>query len=192
MVGFPPFHSINKKNLYKRITSGLLNFPPSMDAESKDLLAWLLSTDPLDRPADFSDIKQHPYFFDIHWGRIAKKEAIPPWIPDLYTFHAPKLASLNQVFFKNPGHKEKNRTCHNPHLKSGEMVKKDVPIRDQKSGRREIKHADKIEDDVEDYHYLEGKLQILNFKLFSEFGTNVKLRIVLFLSKPSLTSKLVF
>lgn len=101
IVGFPPFHSVDKKNLYRRIMSGSLRFPPKMEAETKDLIAWLLSKDPKDRPTEFSEIKQHPFFNDIHWGRVAKKEAIPPWVPDLYTFHAPKLASLNQVFHKN-------------------------------------------------------------------------------------------
>jgi serine/threonine protein kinase len=157
MVGFPPFHCVNKKNLYKRITTGSLRFPPNLDEDAKDLISWLLEKDPSERPIDFDEIKKHQFFFDIHWGRIAKKEAIPPWIPDLYTLHAPKLASLNQVFHKNTCFKEQHRTSHNPRKQSNEEFKGSLYVHDHNSGRQKVLITEKIEDSIEDMLYLQGK-----------------------------------
>ena len=103
IVGFPPFHSPNKKNLDKRIMSGVVKFPTDISEDSKDLILWLLAKNPEDRPHDFSEIKKHSFFNDIHWGRIAKKQAMPPWIPDLYKWHVPKRFSsipLKNVFLR--------------------------------------------------------------------------------------------
>ena len=103
IVGFPPFHSPNKKNLDKRIMSGVIKFPTDISEDAKDLILWLLALNPEDRPQEFSDIKKHSFFNDIHWGRIAKKQAIPPWIPDLYKWHVPTRFSsipLKNVFLK--------------------------------------------------------------------------------------------
>lgn len=103
IVGFPPFHSENKRNLDRRIMNGVVRFPKDIDPDAQDLIEWLLAKNPYDRPDEFSDVKRHNFFKNIHWGRIAKKQAIPPWIPDLYTWHAPKRFTnipLNQVFYK--------------------------------------------------------------------------------------------
>ena len=73
--------------------SGIIKFPSDISEEAKDLIEWLLAMNPDDRPQEFSDIKTHSYFNNIHWGRIAKKQAIPPWIPDLYKWHVSKRFS---------------------------------------------------------------------------------------------------
>lgn len=109
IIGFPPFHTKTGRDLEKRILSGVVRFPHNIDKEAKDLIEWLISMNPSDRPQEFSDIKQHPFFHDVHWGRVAKKEAIPPWIPDLYTCHVSKRLTqipLSQVFHKNTYNKE--------------------------------------------------------------------------------------
>lgn len=73
--------------------SGVIKFPSDISEEAKDLIKWLLATDPEDRPQEFSEVKAHIYFNNIHWGRVAKKQAIPPWIPDLYKWHVPQRFS---------------------------------------------------------------------------------------------------
>lgn len=83
--------------------SGVIKFPTDISEDAKDLILWLLALNPEDRPQEFSDIKKHSFFNDIHWGRIAKKQAIPPWIPDLYKWHVPTRFSsipLKNVFLK--------------------------------------------------------------------------------------------
>lgn len=162
LVGFPPFHCVDKKSLYKRIMTGSLRFPPNMDEESIDLVSWLLSKVPEDRPTDFSEIKKHPFFKDIHWGRIAKKEAVPPWIPDLYQFHGPKHASLNQVFHKNTHFKDLNRTSQDENKKnSGEDFKSNIPVQEHRSNRQRNEETDLIESSASPKLFLKGKRQFL-------------------------------
>lgn len=125
---------------------GSLRFPKNMDEDAKDLIQWLLSKNPDERPMECSEIKKHPFFKDIHWGRIAKKEAIPPWKPDLYKFHGPKQVSLNQVFHKNANIKELNRTSHdNRDQKAGEELKSEMPVQEYRSGHQQIGQDDLIE-----------------------------------------------
>lgn len=155
--------------------SGTLRFPPTMDPEARDLIEWLLSKDPTHRPSEFTEIKTHGFFSNIHWGRITKKEAIPPWVPDLYKFHGPKLTSLNQVFHKNTYYKECNRISHNYRKKSGENFKGSIYVHDQNSNRQPVKVTDRIDDSTEGILYLDGKCycklqQILpNINQLSEF-----------------------
>lgn len=160
IVGFPPFHSPNSKTLEKRIVSGVIRFPMNIDLDAKDLIEWLLSTDPSDRPQEFSEVKSHPFFNDIHWGRVAKKEAIPPWIPDLYTCHSPKKLGqipLSQVFMKNTYHKECQRASYN-NKQDNEEFKSTLYVYDQNSNREVRKMAEKIGQTVEEILHLDGKL----------------------------------
>lgn len=166
MIGFPPFHSVNKKHLYKRIMNGVINFPKNIDPQAQDLMEWLLSKDPSNRPKEFSEIKQHPYFVNIHWGRIAWKEAIPPWIPDHYTCHVPKRFTqmpLSHVFYKNTYYKESNRTSHNQREKEGVNTLKGVLVHDKNSNRQRINPDDRIDDSIEEILYLKGKKVSKNF-----------------------------
>ena len=165
-VGFPPFHCKDQKKLYKRILTGTLRFPPEVDDDARDLISWLLAKNPEERPTDFAEIKQHPYFNDIHWGRIAKKEAIPPWVPDLYTLHAPKQISLNQVFHKNTVFKELHRTSQNARKKSSEELKEEIKTPEHKSGRQQIEEKDKLQAPEDELLYLKGNFASdLNFTL---------------------------
>ena len=43
IVGFPPFHSENTKNLERRIVCGIIKFPFEIDDNAKDLIEWLLT-----------------------------------------------------------------------------------------------------------------------------------------------------
>ena len=155
IIGFPPFHSVDKKNLYKRIIKGNIRFPTAVDKTAKKLMVWLLSSDPENRPIEFSQIKQHEFFKGVHWGRIAKKEAIPPWIPDLYTMHVSKKftsISLKQVFYQNTLYKQANRSSQNTKKK----ISTSIHVHDQNSNR-EIRKNKQLEEAIEDILYLEGK-----------------------------------
>lgn len=46
IVGFPPFHSDNKRNLDKRIMNGVIKFPKDISPESQDLIEWLMAKNP--------------------------------------------------------------------------------------------------------------------------------------------------
>lgn len=156
IVGFPPFHSPNKKNLDKRIMSGIIRFPSDMSADAKDLIEWLLATNPMDRPQELSEVKKHRYFNNIHWGRIAKKQAIPPWIPDLYKWHAPKRFTsipLNQVFLRTNKQKEIKSASANPKPGQNAAFSASIYAYDQKSNMVHRGKHQQREDDL----FLPGK-----------------------------------
>jgi serine/threonine protein kinase len=156
IVGFPPFHSQNKRNLEKRIMSGVIRFPNNMSADAQDLIEWLLAKNPSERPEEVSEIKKHHYFNSIHWGRIAKKQAIPPWIPDLNKWHAPKKFTsipLNTVFLReNKGQKFKSAS-YNPRPDEGQF-KTDIYAHDQKSN---MVHREYNRREAGNDLYLDGK-----------------------------------
>ena len=158
MVGFPPFHAENKRNLDKRIMNGVVRFPKDIDPDAQDLIEWLLAKNPCDRPEEFSEVKRHNFFKNIHWGRVARKQAIPPWTPDLYTWHAPKRFTsipLNQVFY-NVSKKRVDSASYNSKHKPTAQMNGSIYAFDQNSKREtREKHGHggyKYEDEL----YLEG------------------------------------
>lgn len=159
MFGFPPFHGVNKAYLYKRIISGKVRFPKPIDENAQDLIQWLLSKDPKDRPKDFSDIKKHAFFSNVHWGRVSKKEAIPPWIPDLYTCHVPKKFTqipLKHVFHKNNLVQLSRRVSHDQYGKEvGDLLKGVLP-HDPNSNRQQVAKDEGFEETLEEMLNLEG------------------------------------
>ena len=168
MVGFPPFHCENGRNLEKRILSGIVRFPVKMDKEGRDLIEWLLSMNPNERPMEFSDVKKHPFFKDIHWGRVAKKEAIPPWVPDLYTSHVPKRFTqipLNQVFHHVPGNKKDKRASHNPREVNNDKFKGSLYVHNQISDRVARKRDDREGPTFEEIMFLEGRPKFKSLQL---------------------------
>lgn len=79
----------------QEIARGELWLPYSLASDAKDLLKMLLKRDPSERPTEFSEIKNHKFFEDIHWGKFLRKEVRPPWIPELYKWHYnPKFLSI--------------------------------------------------------------------------------------------------
>lgn len=155
MIGFPPFHAVDKKNLYKRIIKSPVRFPKAIDKTAKDLILWLLSRDPEDRPSEFSHIKQHEFFKGVHWGRVTKKEAIPPWMPNLYTTHVPKKftsISLKQVFHENTLYKQAMRSSQN----SKDKEQASLYVQNQTSNR-EVRKNMELDEPIEDALNLEGK-----------------------------------
>ena len=158
-VGFPPFHSENNKNLERRILSGVVRFPHNIDGEIKDLTEWLLSMNPYDRPQEFSEVKKHTFFKDVHWGRVAKKEVIPPWIPDLYTTHVPKRFSqipLNQVFQHTPKQNGGKSMSQNPRRDPNERFRGSLYVYDQNSDRVYRKDGQKASYTLEEIMHLDG------------------------------------
>ena len=78
--GTPPFYSNNIRTLYKNITQSKLILPDFFSIELKDLLKQLLCKDPYKRIGvlDKTEIKNHIWFKDFDWDKIAKKEIKPP------------------------------------------------------------------------------------------------------------------
>ena len=89
IVGMTPFYDgiVDQMGLFKNIVKCRMEFPEGdfMSLESKDLIKRMLTVNPNDRLGSFAgadeDIKNHPFFEDIDWVKLANKEAKVPFKP---------------------------------------------------------------------------------------------------------------
>ena len=70
--------------LGEKMKNEKLQFPEGISESSRSLIEWLLHLDPEKRPKEFSEVKNHVFFENVHWGKLARREVVPPYIPDLY------------------------------------------------------------------------------------------------------------
>ena len=80
ICGTPPFFSNNIKILYRNISQSKLMLHDYFSDELKDLLTQLLCRDPQKRIGvlDKNELKNHEWFKDIDWDKLAKKQIEPP------------------------------------------------------------------------------------------------------------------
>uniref|UniRef100_A0A7S2MVM4 cGMP-dependent protein kinase n=1 Tax=Helicotheca tamesis TaxID=374047 RepID=A0A7S2MVM4_9STRA len=90
IVGGTPFFdsNIDQITLFKRIVRGQFAFPPmKMSPESQDIIKRLIEKKPTERLGTFArgheDISEHPWFKNVDFSKIAKKEITAPWIPKI-------------------------------------------------------------------------------------------------------------
>jgi len=82
--GLPPFYvHDNEELMYEKILYAPLQIPDIFSNDAKDLISKLLERDPNQRLKDPKLIKQHPFFKNIDFEKLAKKELTPPFIPDV-------------------------------------------------------------------------------------------------------------
>ncbi len=79
LFGLPPFYSQNQNTMFQLIRDADVRFPtkPEISEEVKDLILKLLNKDQKKRlgsKEDFNEIQIHPWFKDIKWADIEKKE----------------------------------------------------------------------------------------------------------------------
>ncbi|OMJ86343.1 hypothetical protein SteCoe_12195 [Stentor coeruleus] len=77
ITGKLPFNDTNIMKLYKRITTGKINFPNNMSLNSKNLITALTQKNP-EKRLSINEIKTHAFFEDINWESLAKKDITPP------------------------------------------------------------------------------------------------------------------
>mmetsp|Transcript_27237 Transcript_27237/g.20385 ORF Transcript_27237/g.20385 Transcript_27237/m.20385 type:complete len:113 (+) Transcript_27237:2256-2594(+) len=82
LVGQPPYFCNNKDQLFYNIQKGVLKLPASISNEAKSLLISLLNRNPNKRlgagPTDAEEIKKHPFFNEIDWEKVYKRECSVP------------------------------------------------------------------------------------------------------------------
>jgi len=83
LTGLPPFYSQNINIMYQKILNGELRFPSYVSPEAQSLLEGLLTRDVEKRLGSRSseDVKKHPFFKDLDWDKLEKKELDAPWKP---------------------------------------------------------------------------------------------------------------
>lgn len=85
ITGLPPFYSENHQQMYRKILYGDVVFPEGISPKGRDIISKLLTRDPKNRlgagPNDAEDIKAEPFFADVNWDKLLKKEIQPPFKP---------------------------------------------------------------------------------------------------------------
>ncbi|KAI9309974.1 serine/threonine-protein kinase SCH9 [Zopfochytrium polystomum] len=84
-AGLPPFYSDNVNIMYRQIVHAPLVFPAGFSPNAQSLVGGLLDRDPRRRlgagPTDADEIRSHPYFEDVDWEKLMKRQVKPPFKP---------------------------------------------------------------------------------------------------------------
>lgn len=81
IIGFPPYFSTNRDQMFYNIQKGKLKIPTSLSSDARSLLKELLNRDPSKRLGtrrDAEEIKENSFFYGINWDSVLRKELRPP------------------------------------------------------------------------------------------------------------------
>jgi serine/threonine protein kinase len=83
----PFFHQKGRKAIFQGIIKADPQFPMHFSASSQDVISKLLAKEPTERlgmlAGRAADIQGHPWFADLDWDLLSKRELPPPWTPDV-------------------------------------------------------------------------------------------------------------
>ncbi|CAG8753788.1 17484_t:CDS:2, partial [Racocetra fulgida] len=87
IAGFSPFYTNDTQLMYRKILFGKLKFPKGFFSEdAKSLIKGLLARNPHNRLGSHNDaeeIKNHPFFANIDWDALYRKQVSPPFKPNV-------------------------------------------------------------------------------------------------------------
>ncbi|KFY52944.1 hypothetical protein V496_08036 [Pseudogymnoascus sp. VKM F-4515 (FW-2607)] len=85
--GWSPFYAEDTQQMYKNIAFGKVRFPrDTLSTEGRNFVKGLLNRNPKHRLGaidDAEELKRHPFFADIDWEALTKKQITPPFKPKL-------------------------------------------------------------------------------------------------------------
>jgi len=85
--GWSPFYAEDTQQMYKNIAFGKVRFPrDTLTTEGRNFVKGLLNRNPKHRlgaNTDAQELKEHPFFGDIDWIALTKKQLTPPFKPKL-------------------------------------------------------------------------------------------------------------
>ncbi|KAI9815547.1 MAG: camp-dependent protein kinase catalytic subunit [Pycnora praestabilis] len=86
LCGFTPFwDGGSPMKIYENILKGRVKYPPYIHPDAQDLLQRLITPDLTKRLGNLhggsQDVKQHPWFAEVTWERLAKKDIDAPYVP---------------------------------------------------------------------------------------------------------------
>ena len=109
LTGLPPWYNRDRKKMFAGIRAGELRFPETMPADAQSLLRALLCRNPRQRLGATQDgvdqIRQHPFFKNIDWKALVKRQIHAPWKPQAETSQDAEKMSLiyfDKVFTRLP------------------------------------------------------------------------------------------
>eukprot|EP01117_Protostelium_nocturnum_P017133 TRINITY_DN6921_c0_g1_i1.p1 TRINITY_DN6921_c0_g1~~TRINITY_DN6921_c0_g1_i1.p1 ORF type:complete len:441 (+),score=129.59 TRINITY_DN6921_c0_g1_i1:726-2048(+) len=87
LCGMPPYYSEDTREMNQRIVFEELTFPHFFSQDARSILTGLLDRDPNKRlgsgKTGAQEIKAHPFFKGVDWGKMKKKLIQPPFRPNL-------------------------------------------------------------------------------------------------------------
>ncbi|QSS64779.1 serine/threonine-protein kinase sck1 [Histoplasma capsulatum] len=85
--GWSPFYAEDTQQMYKNIAFGKVRFPrDALSTEGRNFVKGLLNRNPKHRLGATDDAKElmaHPFFHDVDWVALARKNVVPPFKPKL-------------------------------------------------------------------------------------------------------------
>lgn len=89
MCGRLPFYSNDHEALFELILQENITVPSRLSSEARSILTGLLIKEPENRlgggEEDAAEVMRHPFFENIDWDRLIRKDIPPPWKPDVTT-----------------------------------------------------------------------------------------------------------
>jgi protein-serine/threonine kinase len=85
--GWSPFYAEDTQQMYKNIAFGKVRFPrDALSTEGRNFVKGLLNRNPRHRlgaNGDAGELQAHPFFADVDWDALGKKNLVPPFKPKL-------------------------------------------------------------------------------------------------------------
>lgn len=88
LCGFTPFwDSGSPVKIYENILRGRIKYPPYLHPDAVNLLSQLITADLTKRLGNLhggpDDVKNHPWFAEVTWDRLARKDIDAPYVPPI-------------------------------------------------------------------------------------------------------------
>ena len=85
--GWSPFYAEDTQQMYKNIAFGKVRFPrDALSNDGRNFVKGLLNRNPKHRlgaNGDAEQLKAHPFFADVDWIQLGRKNLVPPFKPRL-------------------------------------------------------------------------------------------------------------
>lgn len=86
LCGYTPFwDGGSPMKIYENIVKGKVRYPPYVNSDAQDLLERLITADLTKRLGNLyggpQDVKSHPWFAEVTWDRLARKDIDAPYTP---------------------------------------------------------------------------------------------------------------
>lgn len=85
LAGATPFYHVNRKQSFENILTRPLRFYGEFSENAKSVLRGLMHKDPSKRlgsgPCGVQEIMDHPFFSEINWEKLYKRDAVVPFKP---------------------------------------------------------------------------------------------------------------
>ncbi|GIQ79727.1 hypothetical protein KIPB_000412 [Kipferlia bialata] len=100
VTGLPPFYSRDRRQMYERIISSQLTFPPHVSRSCQSLIRGLLIRNPRQRlgcrEKGMQELKEHPFFFSLDYDRVYHRQVKPVFVPSVR--HASDTGNFDALY----------------------------------------------------------------------------------------------